>query len=376
MSKANVLLMVIVAFCGGFALSQYLMLGVQQTSSAATEVRLMPDTLALSSRSPIHVLNNIENSAGNNLALNTVSERFVGNSSSDSSTASITLAQIQQLVIDGYYKEAVRLARLYLNENTASVPAWYLLAQAYQRLQQPQAAMDAFFRYLDVEIDSKKAERVIRELKTYLLELSKKSALFNDDIPWLIAQYDELLKRKPNDGEIHLSLADIFLQANDSYQAQYHILMAINDAGTKKRAEHLLSKLNKSDVNDEILIPLVHIGNQFILTASIEGNSVRLLVDTGASISGVTRRFTRQYPALIREKKPINLHTAGGVFETFLFKVENIMFESLVLNQQILVELPMADAQDFDGLLGVDILGRFDFKIDQDANVLRLKPRL
>jgi hypothetical protein len=35
----------------------------------------------------------------------------------------------------------------------------------------------------------------------------------------------------------------------------------------------------------------------------------------------------------------------------------------------------MDSAQGFDGLLGVDILGQFDFVIDQDAAVLKLKAR-
>ena len=48
---------------------------------------------------------------------------------------------------------------------------------------------------------------------------------------------------------------------------------------------------------------------------------------------------------------------------------------NLVFNQHILAQLPMDNSQGFDGLLGVDILGRFDFFIDQDAAVLRLKAR-
>jgi hypothetical protein len=35
----------------------------------------------------------------------------------------------------------------------------------------------------------------------------------------------------------------------------------------------------------------------------------------------------------------------------------------------------MDNADQFDGLLGIDILGRFDFVIDQNKAILRLKKR-
>lgn len=165
---------------------------------------------------------------------------------------------------------------------------------------------------------------------------------------------------------------------NDGYQAQYHALMAVNDPKSQKSAEAVLAKLNGVSNNraaDEIAIPLTRIGNQYLVNATIESYPVRLLVDTGASLSGLSNVFTAKHPDLIKTTRPIRINTAGGSRDSFLFTVNNISMETLVFNQHILAQLPMESAREFDGLLGVDILGGFDFVIDQNALVLRLKPR-
>jgi predicted aspartyl protease len=100
-----------------------------------------------------------------------------------------------------------------------------------------------------------------------------------------------------------------------------------------------------------------------------------LLLDTGASLSGLSKSYTAKYPAMLKAIKPIRLNTASGTHDSVLFTVTNISIDNLVFNQYILAQLPMDNSQGFDGLLGVDILGRFDFVIDQNAAVLRLKMR-
>jgi predicted aspartyl protease len=253
--------------------------------------------------------------------------------------------------------------------------AWLLLAVVYKKQGYAIAAVDAWFRYVKLEVDHHKGEKALNDLQQYLVQLKANPALFNDDYAWLMAQFEELLKYMPNDGGLHLELAMLLMGLKDEYQAQYHALMAVNDPQVQKRAEGILAKLNGEDKLPESVIPLVRYGNQYLVNTSIEGYPARLLLDTGASLSGLSTNYTAKYPALLKDTKPIRLNTASGTRDSILFTVTQVGIGKILFNQHILAQLPMESDVEFDGLLGVDILGRFDFVIDQNAATLNLKPR-
>lgn len=292
-----------------------------------------------------------------------------------SSSESFSWSSVKQLIANKSYDEAIHLLQTQLGDSNNATQAWYLLAQTYQKQAQPIAALDAWFRYLKLEVNRQKIEGALKEIKRYLAQLKDTPELFNEDFSWLIAQFDALLKYTANDGELHLWMASLYIKLNDSYQAQYHALMAANDPEVQQQAEAALATLNGKKLTEDISIPLRISGNQYIVDASVEGYPVRLLLDTGASLSGLSSSYTAAHPSLLKDRKPIRLNTASGARDSFLFTVSNINIGSLEFTQHILAQLPMDNAGDFDGLLGVDILGRFDFVIDQDEGVLRVKAR-
>ncbi len=283
--------------------------------------------------------------------------------------------RVDQLIAKSKYEDAIHLLQTQMGDAKNAPRAWLYLSQIYKNQSQVVAAVDAWFRYLKLEMDDQKISKALADIKNYLVRLKDTPSLFNEDYAWLMGQFDELLKYNPNDGELHLILAALLLQLDDTYQAQYHALMAANDPHVQRKAEVILAQLNGSDTPQEINIPLTRQSNQFLVNVTVEGYPARLLLDTGASLSGLSASYTAKYPTLIKATKPIHLNTASGVQDSFLFTVTNISIENLVFNQHILAQLPMDNSHGFDGLLGVDILGRFDFVIDQNASVLRLKVR-
>ena len=288
---------------------------------------------------------------------------------------------IHTLINNMRLDEAIRLLQNHLQTHTTSAQALQLLARCYQKQAKPVLALDAWFRYLKLEVDAKKIDIALQEIKRYLQQLHASPSLFGDDYNWLIAQFDTLLQFNANDGELHLLMASLYINANDAYQAQYHALMAANDPNAQKRAETILAKLNGTTETDneknagEIIVPLQRIGNQYLISANVEGYPTRLLLDTGASLSGLSNSYTTKHPFMLKNTKPIRLNTASGAVNSVLFTVDYLNLGELVFNQHILTSLPMDTHEEFDGLLGVDILGRFDFVIDQNASVLRLKAR-
>lgn len=276
----------------------------------------------------------------------------------------------------GRYSDAAAQLKVYLGDHKNSAEAWYLLARTFQKLNQPRDFVEAMFRFIALERDAQKVESALSELKRYLIALKASPSLLNEDYAWLMAQLDELAKYSNSSGEVHLVMAALALQLNDNYQAQYHALMAANDPVSQKAAEEILAKLDGNNNKlDETTIPLIRFGNQFLVKVSIEGFPAQLLIDTGASLSGLSSSYTAKYPFLVKAMKPIRLNTASGAHDSFLFTVDSITIANLNFTQHILAQLPMDSSVGFDGLLGVDILGRFDFVMDQNAAVLRLKSR-
>jgi predicted aspartyl protease len=283
--------------------------------------------------------------------------------------------EVQQLIANEHYEKAIGLLEKYLVSHENSAPAWFLLAQIYQRQAKPRSALNAWLRYVEHETDSSKIAEAFTLARNYLLQLAEKPESYGSDNTWLMAQLNALLEVNINDGELHLVSASLFLDAGDSYQAQYHALMAVNDTLTKKRAEALLEKLNEKETPDEMVIALIRYGHQYLVDVVIEGHNARLLLDTGASISGVSNVFVEKFPAIVKSQKPIRLNTASGTVDSYLFTVNQMTMSNLAFNQHILARLPMDKEADIDGLLGVDIIGRFDFVIDQDALLLKLRRR-
>lgn len=290
------------------------------------------------------------------------------------------LERAQQLIANNAFPAAVQALNEILQHNPMDTDALVLLARVLEKQGKHQEAVTTWFRYLDIEADAKKFQEAIAYLSRYLIRLVNNPGIFGASREWLMAQLNDLIKLTPDNGELHLRLADMHAKADDQEQAQYHALMAANQDNTRARAEEFLAKLMGNAIaaqvdEQEHDIQLVRFGKQFLVPVAIEGKNVKLLLDTGASISGLTASFISRNYNLVKSPKPIQLNTASGSVESFLFVVDTLQFADLTFNKHLLARLPMDNQDAFDGLLGVDILGRFDFVIDQEKAVLRLRKR-
>jgi predicted aspartyl protease len=365
------LLIAIFAFALGFFVSEYRIQYFGQDSlphvmSSETDTALV---------NAVGSAANEQRAANNSIELEHPKVAIPSIIANEQTDDSFSWSRVDQLIANAQYHEAISLVESRMGDKKDAARAWFYLAAIYKKQSQAINAVDAWFRYVKLELDDQKIDKTLKDIRNYLIQIKETPSLFNEDYSWLIAQFDELLKYNANDGELHLILASLLVQLNDDYQAQYHALMAANDPNAQKRAEAILAKLNGDNVPGESTISLTRFGNQYLVNVNIEGNPARLLLDTGASLSGLASSYVAKYPSMLKSTKPIRLNTASGTHDSVLFTVTNINMGNLVFNQHILAQLPMDNSQGFDGLLGVDILGRFDFVIDQDAAILRMKTR-
>ncbi len=262
-----------------------------------------------------------------------------------------------------------------LHHDAQDRAAWRELAELHQRQGDLVAAQDAWFRYLDLEWDALAREEALDRLHPLLAELASDRANAGNPPDWLLRRLEDLLGLGGPGGEVHLLLAELHLAREDSYQAQYHALMATDFPDSQARAERLLARLQGAPVSDTLTLPLSRLGAQFVVNVTLDGYQARLLLDTGASLSGLSDHYTSRHPALVRASRPIRLNTASGPVDSLVFRVDRLQLGPVHFDNQAMALLPMGDVREFDGLLGVDILGRFDFVIDQDTPALLLKPR-
>ncbi len=297
-----------------------------------------------------------------------------------SEPAPSALERARQFIDRNEFPAAVQTLNELLRKEPSNAEALLLLARVLEKQGKHQDAVATWFRYLNVEIDARKTDEALAYLSSYLLRLVKNPGIFGASREWLIAQLNDLIKLTPDNGELHLQLAEMHFKTADQEQAQYHALMAANQERTRARAEDFIAKmadegLAGQTLDDEINVVLVRYGNQFLVPVSVEGEPVKLLLDTGASISGLTSTFLNRNYSLVKSPKPIQLNTASGTVDSYLFTVESLEIAELKFNKHMLARLPMDNHDAFDGLLGVDILGRFDFVIDQQKAILRLRKR-
>jgi clan AA aspartic protease (TIGR02281 family) len=122
-------------------------------------------------------------------------------------------------------------------------------------------------------------------------------------------------------------------------------------------------------------IPLKKFGDQYVVEAKLSSNNVALLIDTGASVTAISK----QYFANLSNRYKINylgrfnIGTAGGSIMARMYQFRELTINHVTVENLPVVILPMQGIENADGLLGMNFLREFDFKIDQRQSVIFIK---
>jgi clan AA aspartic protease (TIGR02281 family) len=196
---------------------------------------------------------------------------------------------------------------------------------------------------------------------------------------------EPLLQLEPNNRQYILSLANAYAEL---YQAglMENVLasLALDDPAAQKIRQIHITQQTSQPIDDSAdpelstkntrPIPLKHIGDHYVVNASLSSNPVTLLIDTGASITAISRAF---YDTLSNRYKinflgRFNINTAGGRIMAPMYQFRELTIQHVTLENITVVIIPMQGMEHADGLLGMNFLREFDFKIDQAHSVLFL----
>jgi len=124
-------------------------------------------------------------------------------------------------------------------------------------------------------------------------------------------------------------------------------------------------------------IPLERRGEGYVVEVKLNDQAkLKLLVDTGASMTALTResfrRLARQHFSLLGTRL---FNTANGYTRGDIYRASALTLGEERLEGTTLAVLDLRTMDDIDGLLGMNVLRQFHFQIDQSAGAMQIKRR-
>jgi clan AA aspartic protease (TIGR02281 family) len=132
---------------------------------------------------------------------------------------------------------------------------------------------------------------------------------------------------------------------------------------------------SKTAANRGRPVPLKKFGDQYVVAATLSSNPVALLIDTGASVTAISKQFfdnlSNRYKTNFLGR--FSISTAGGIIMARMYQFQELSINHVTVQNLPVVILPMQSINNADGLLGMNFLREFDFKIDQRQSLMFIK---
>jgi len=286
------------------------------------------------------------------------------------------LNHLNKLYEDKQFSDLVSLANHILDSFYQDFSVWLFKAHAHIALEDNREAIDAFYQALNTSPDPEESTHIY-EMIHGLAATEFKSLKKQQDWQALSDFSQHLLQQESGYFPYYLYYASSLIQLKDYTQAESYLTPLLDDPELSHIAQKLLSRIQALQAGASI-VPLERSGSHFIASITIDhALPARLLLDTGASFSTMSPQLFNQLGrhsySLIQNN--ITLSTANGKKQANLYSISSITIQNQTLHNVEFVVLDMNNSFSADGLLGMNILGQYQFQIDQDSRELILEPR-
>lgn len=236
--------------------------------------------------------------------------------------------------------------------------------------------IDYFTSYDDID-SIKKTQFTLVKLQENLMELAKYNEALNI-LYWLKnTSIEEDFTTQVNK-KINYSFKKIvkaLFEQKDTKQLENLLELTLlnNDTINNPLIEENLNKLKEKSNLAQIYkkaIPLTKRGSHFLMNVNINGQNLNLMIDTGATYTSLNKNITDILDYTV-VKDEIFLYTANGSIKEKLIEVDQLQVEDISLKKFQLVTSQI-DSPNDDGVIGMNFFKKFDFKIDQEENILYL----
>lgn len=254
----------------------------------------------------------------------------------------------------------------------------YLQAQWQLAAGQTDNALETLYALMN-ELPATEQGRYIRQISdivdTEIKRLSEQQA-------WqpLMRFIEQLLWHEPQHPPYILMLTKAHIELQQFAQAKALLYSLQYNEYYAAQVKSLLAIIALSDLQ-EVSIALEQQREHYLVNGLVDNNSsIRLMIDTGASISVMSRQYfervkARLAPTFIRDAK---INTAGGVVDSPIYRFSSFAIGDYRIPEMQFVIMDLENSgskNNGDGLLGMNFLKAFNFQIDQQNSRLLLKPR-
>jgi clan AA aspartic protease (TIGR02281 family) len=294
------------------------------------------------------------------------------------------LLHAQELVRAQDFAAAARLLQRFLLAAYRDTEVRLLLAEVYYGQQDYLAAIEQLYEARGAAYRPEMLARITRRIRVVVNE---QAGLYrkNADNRGLLTLFQNLTQLEPDYAAYFIELAMAQLALDDRDAAQRSLALVIYDPDVGEQAQLMLTKLQQTatvaqDTDSVALasevagIPLTRSGQHFLVDASPgDGGSLRLLIDTGASMTMVTSGTLQRQGTRYRDTGQSRIfNTANGPVRAPIYILETLSIGNWTVEQLEIGVLELSGQAGIDGLLGMNFLKHFRFFIDQNESMLRL----
>lgn len=251
------------------------------------------------------------------------------------------------------------------------------LKQQVRYLLDRQAYMEAVELLYERRIDIA-FEQEVEYQQLILSAVAEIEAQLRDKLQWprLVALYRMLVSLHPDYVPYTLSLVHWLIESGLYDKAEQQLVVARNDVQYANQVEELASRIEERrqiQAGVSQTIDLKRAGAHYLAQVVLNnGETAELLVDTGATLTVIKTSLAEKYALDLLDAEPVTMKTANGAIEGSKVTIENLSMSGLSLDNVELGIVPLPGFK-YDGLLGMNVLGRFKFYIDQEQSVLHLQ---
>jgi clan AA aspartic protease (TIGR02281 family) len=165
-----------------------------------------------------------------------------------------------------------------------------------------------------------------------------------------------------------LRLVELYMKQGDTYLAfDYAEELAGKSQWETQLAALLPEPQAEMQATNKTSISLQKIADQFIITTELSGNDTNLLIDTGASVTTVSKEYFKsiQRRSHFSYQQKQTFLTANGETTGEIYTVDTFQIGEHRLKDIEIAVIDFPTSQHSSGLLGMNVLRNFKFEIDQ-----------
>lgn len=251
--------------------------------------------------------------------------------------------------------------------------------QQVRRLLESERYEQAFERLLDISyfpIGPVEQDEFRRQLAEFVDTYTRALIAINQ-FREVDAFYERLTLSLPQYAEYQLQLGKLRIQMGNGDAALSPLAQISNHERYGAEARELINQVEQNVAAEIFLerLPLSGGDGQFIVDAMIDGRyPVKLLVDTGAAMTAIDAGVLQMAGYSLDAERQYFV-TANGVVSAPVVTVGRMSLGLAELSQLSVGALPLSMPGDVVGLLGMNFLRHYDFRIDQDNRLLILDKR-